>query len=287
MKLFPNMDCYLDMDGVQLDMHTPCLKAYDKTILLQGDQWPMTTNQLNEAVGVAKEEFWNKIDATESWWQSLYHYPWAMELVEFLQDNFRTLRILTHPQDTKGSYAGKLGWIHRMYANHPPIIFCEEKHLLARHDRFLIDDTPSIVQEWRGKGGRGLVFPRPWNTRSKARELPMSYVAGHLFTLSKDLDTKEPWEIFPVESLEDKQSMAASENVKCIPCQGTGKILDDPCKNCNGKGVIIHLNHPIPIPCVHCGKPTEMGKASCEQCLKHGGMLNRVQLNPTQETTVP
>lgn len=249
MKLFPNLDCFLDMDGVQVDMHSPCLNAYGKACLLQGEQWPETTNLLNEAVGVKKEEFWDKIEATETWWQSLSQYPWAIELVEFLQDNFRSLRIVTHPQDTKGSYAGKLGWVHRMYANHPLIIFCEEKHLLAKSDRFLIDDTPSIVKAWRDEGGHGLVFPRPWNTRSKARDRPMSYVAGHLFTLSKGLYQPEPWEIFPVESTESPAL--------------------------------------LPIPCVHCGKPTEMGKASCEQCLKHGGMLNRVQLNPTEETTVP
>jgi len=61
--------------------------------------------------------------------------------------------------------AGKLEWIHchmpswmhRQYAITP------EKHRFGHPGALLIDDSPSNVDAFVARGGRGLLVPRPWN----------------------------------------------------------------------------------------------------------------------------
>lgn len=242
--LFPNMDCYLDMDGCLVDMHTPCLKAYHLEKLLEPGNWPTTTNLLNEAAGVAKDRYWDKINADFNWWFSLEPYPWTLDLVRFLRTHFRTLRITTHPQDTDASYRGKRAAIEKHFGSgHPKIIFIEEKHLLARPDRLLIDDTPAIVKAWRQAGGFGMVFPRPWNTTSSAYLTPFAMMAGFLMNFQQDQSKLEPWEIFPLET---PNNPGPEEEMGCVddPRYSQHTFDERACFLCGDE----HCNMQRPIP---------------------------------------
>lgn len=205
-KLFPKMDCFLDMDGVLVNMHRPVLAAYDMESRLSGDQWPMTTNRLNEVMHppIKQEDLWRKVNDTKQWWSELEPYEWHLQLVNFLHAHFQSVRILTHPQDHEGCYAGKLLWLHAHLPRFIKIIYAEEKWLLGCQDRFLIDDTPSVVRAWRKTGGAGIVFPQTWNTRSDAKNYPFASTVGCLMAMAEKKgpqeDWREPWEIFLVES---------------------------------------------------------------------------------------
>lgn len=74
--------------------------------------------------------------------------------------------ILTTPTLDPECLAGKLEWIHRHFPPwmHRQYLMGPQKHLLARPDALLIDDSDKNVVAFRGAGGQAILMPRPWNS---------------------------------------------------------------------------------------------------------------------------
>jgi DNA relaxase NicK len=113
---------------------------------------------------------------TTSFWKSITREVWATApvseefdlLLEWSKDQVGQEHIffLTSPTLDADSVAGKLEWIqrcapkwmHRQYMIGPP------KHLLARSNALLFDDSDKNVKAFKEHDGESVLIPRPWNS---------------------------------------------------------------------------------------------------------------------------
>lgn len=135
---------YLDMDGVLVDTHSAIEKVGLKPFK---GMWN-------------NDEFWARIKEFGSdFWANADPYPWASQLVEASYDAVGQANtfILTAPSRTCFPAAtGKMQWLHKHFPefiHDSRMLIASKKYLLARPDRFLIDDRASVVSEWNKAGG--------------------------------------------------------------------------------------------------------------------------------------
>jgi 5'(3')-deoxyribonucleotidase len=55
--------------------------------------------------------------------------------------------------------------------------------MCARSDQLLIDDNDTNVERFRARGGRAILFPRPWNRNHELSGDPMSHLREELSEL--------------------------------------------------------------------------------------------------------
>jgi 5'(3')-deoxyribonucleotidase len=115
-------------------------------------------------------------NAKEEFWENLYKYVWADELVDFCS-KFGDVYFLSAPSNNPECYSGKLKWVRKNYPKMAKrLILTEHKHLLAREDRILIDDKDDNILNFFACGGIGLIFPRSWNGAFEFKGDPMGYI---------------------------------------------------------------------------------------------------------------
>lgn len=161
---------YVDYDGVFVDFCKSGFKLFNKKYDL--DSFP-PVKDVTEAIGVDKKTFWQAVDnAGVSFWAYLEKYTWSDELISFVKeyckDNDTDWRILSAPSLNSTCAMGKVesfqhhfGYHFRKYILAP----AADKPLLCNSkDDVLIDDRESTIISWREKGGKGILFPQPWNS---------------------------------------------------------------------------------------------------------------------------
>jgi 5'(3')-deoxyribonucleotidase len=122
-----------------------------------------------ESFGVSEKELWAAVNAEgPSWWEHLDEYEWSEELYARLQalatGRDALLVICTSPCAKGHSAMGKQRWMNRFTGSiFRDIVITPHKHLLARPNAVLIDDSPDKVEKFRQYGGSAVLFPRQWN----------------------------------------------------------------------------------------------------------------------------
>jgi hypothetical protein len=102
-----------------------------------------------------------------AFWRDLRPYSWLPRLISTILSCDRHYHVLTNPgRAAFAPYAakGKIQWCAE-HLHLPPsrIVLAADKHLLARPDRYLIDDDDRNIDAWTQAGGVGILFPQPWN----------------------------------------------------------------------------------------------------------------------------
>jgi 5'(3')-deoxyribonucleotidase len=147
---------FVDMDGVLTDFVGSVRKAvqwwdkwpegeYDICKASGYDIWPYTNNF----------KFWHQMDRTGE----------AVELMALLEKH--NYYVCTAPTFEPQCAAGKLAWLRDNWPHcyrKRRYILTPHKHLLARPDYLLIDDSDAQCSEWTRHGGEALLFARPWNS---------------------------------------------------------------------------------------------------------------------------
>lgn len=166
------MKAYIDMDGVVADFVAGALKVhnmignpYTASGAPKGDAaWNLITK-----IGITPEEFWAPMGY--DFWRNLPKTKEADDLIGFLQTRFHAsdMCFLTSPCNTNGCCDGKRDWVFEHFPG-IPILFSQAarggyppKWFLSDPDSLLIDDHSMNIKQWDERGGRGLLFPRPWN----------------------------------------------------------------------------------------------------------------------------
>jgi hypothetical protein len=140
--------------------------------LLQSDEDP------NEPGRDVKPYKFSELIGTNAWetalnqgvifWREIPPYSWATKLYNTCDALDKTV-ILTNPfngEHTADTVRGKLDWLeHHLKVSPKDVIFSSSKRFMARPTGLLIDDLEDNVVEWKLLGGRGIIFPRPWNSR--------------------------------------------------------------------------------------------------------------------------
>ena len=170
------MKVFLDMDGVLCDFCSAAFAVngaeYDP------NDYPKGTWNLEEVLGVTKEELWHNIDSCGvGFWMTLRPYAWTKAFVHGLLELTDDIVISTSPSRSPNCYAGKRIWLDQCRTWCPelskmPVMMGSHKYLLANPNRILIDDGLHNIDKWRICGGKAIVFQQPWNTDSEQIENP-------------------------------------------------------------------------------------------------------------------
>lgn len=154
---------FVDMDGVLADFVKAALALHDRSEALE--TWPLGEFNMAKVLGISTRQFWDKIDsAGTGYWSDLERYSWCEELVSNVVEH-APMAILSSPSLSPDCAAGKLEWLQNFFGRgFRDFLIGPQKHLCARPDAVLIDDSDRNVDRFREHGGHAVLFPQPWNS---------------------------------------------------------------------------------------------------------------------------
>lgn len=152
MKTDREYTIYVDLDGVIADFHTEFKK-------LSGGFTP------DEFIlKHSKNKFWDLIDgAGEDFWSDMPLLPGAIELMNFIKNNFIDIKILTASTRKPESKSGKRKWVrkHFPFISDIDVIVVEERAMktqYANNKSILIDDMVGNIERWKSNNGVGILY---------------------------------------------------------------------------------------------------------------------------------
>jgi len=165
------------MDQVLFDFVSAACKLHN---------WPLSTVTKHHwwrDMGVSDDDFWQPIhDAGITFWANLDSFPWTRELLAYVDNQFRLKdgncwTICTSPSRCPDSRIGKLASLHSQGIMPPiPVLFSSEKEKYATEDTILIDDNEEVIRRFRAAGGKGIVFPTPYNEHGDYSSDPVAFI---------------------------------------------------------------------------------------------------------------
>ena len=151
----------LDMDDVLVDFVGGAAKAHarDDDIFSYND-W-----NFYKSWGIERSDFEKPILAGgEKFWVELEKHPWADTLI-YTCLMAAPVTIATSPFGNPACMAGKARWLRRHTGFGPhEVMIGAQKHLMAKPDVLLIDDSDANVEKFKEAGGQAVIFSRPWNS---------------------------------------------------------------------------------------------------------------------------
>lgn len=141
--------------------------------------------EITRSLGLTLSEFWSRIDGRgPQFWYNLKLFEWTRELLKFADNTFGDNWFLcsTPGMDSdlkwsKYSYMGKLNWIQsKLGKDFERFHLTFHKHMLAQPKVILLDDRERNVENFREKGGLGVVFPSKGNSLHRFKDDPLAYV---------------------------------------------------------------------------------------------------------------
>lgn len=161
--------CLLDMDGVIADFHRGIAKKFNVPF-----NWKTPGSIcLEECLGIPNKDWWKPCDY--DFWCNLEKTPEADGIVRLIEQYFKLEDVCV--VTSFGNYhdmpvrqigevtAGKLGWLTNNYPQFKRFSIGSGKPFHASSRSYLLDDWESHVEDFFKEGGRGIVVPRPWNSR--------------------------------------------------------------------------------------------------------------------------
>lgn len=149
----------LDLDGVLADFVGGCEKLFSSD-LKELDIW-----DIPKYIHMSPSAFWKTIQEEKYFWAELKPYPWARDVVnnclEFTGGN---VSIVTNPALDPNCAGQKIWWINHYYPGLAREFFIgPQKHLLAKPNHILIDDSEFNCKKFKEYGGKAILFPQKWN----------------------------------------------------------------------------------------------------------------------------
>jgi len=172
----------LDLDGVLTNWEKGVCDLFGLDYGQTIDEWPPGEFGIEHAIGISEDEIWEKIHGVgESWWAGLEEYPWARMLYGGCCEIADTY-FVTSPSQHPSSLSGKLTWMQKFtgqdkFRNY---MVGPKKYLCARPDQVLIDDSDKNINQFRERGGLGILFPRMNNSNWENGLYPAQYAINIL-----------------------------------------------------------------------------------------------------------
>ena len=145
---------YCDMDGVLTNFESR-FKSLNPEHL--------TASQYQAKYGIDK--FWNFIDKETGvkFWVGMDWMPDGKELWDYIKDKQPTL--LSAPSRENESRLGKRLWVKNNIPGTKLILAsAPKKQNYSGRDKILIDDRPDNIEQWRSKGGVGILHTNTADT---------------------------------------------------------------------------------------------------------------------------
>jgi hypothetical protein len=207
---------YLDVDGVLANFHVAAIIAHlhlgplklihgtyyetnDAYRIASNEYWPNGIS-LQKYLNIQDiEYFWKPINPDPLFWRGLPPYPWYKRLVDICSGYCEQLVLCTSPSNHHHSWGGKALWLAQKELGHLPCIMMNGatngtahnnhaigKWMLAHPDRLLIDDFHKQVDPFVQAGGKGILFPQPWNSNHPYKSDPVGYVVQQLEKITEE-----------------------------------------------------------------------------------------------------
>jgi hypothetical protein len=145
---------YCDMDG--------CITNFDKRFKDLNPE-KLSSSQYQTKYGLDK--FWEFIDKDNKvkFWVGMSWMPDGKQLWDYIKKYEPT--ILSAPSRDPSSRLGKRLWIKNNIPGTPLILAAaNKKQNYSRKNSILIDDRPDNIEQWRSKGGIGILHVNTENT---------------------------------------------------------------------------------------------------------------------------
>lgn len=124
--------------------------------------------EIHKMLGVSKSYFWKIIDKQGyEFWANIEPYSYFDELIKEIRIIDKDFCLLTSPSLSPDCIKGKLLWIQKHFGRgFRNYIFAPANHKkqLSMPGRILIDDRKQTIYGWNEMGGRGILFPQPYNS---------------------------------------------------------------------------------------------------------------------------
>jgi hypothetical protein len=148
---------YCDMDGVLVDFD----QGYKN----------LTGKSTEEANAQGDETFWNPIkQAGAGFWIKLKWMPDGQQIWDYI--NKYTPILLSAPSKEESSKIGKRVWVKRNLPGVKLILRpASQKQQFSGENQILIDDRESNIEQWKNKGGIGILHTSAANTIKQLKEL--------------------------------------------------------------------------------------------------------------------
>lgn len=163
----------LDMDGVLCRWEKGVCDLFGLDYAQVMHDWTPGEFDIEHVIGVSEDDVWKAIDsAGEQWWANLEEYPWSRRLYGDCT-KYGDTYFVTSPSQHPSSLSGKLLWMQR-FTGDPKFrnyMVGPKKYLCARHDQVLVDDSDKNINEFRRRGGFGILFPRPSNSNHSIHQI--------------------------------------------------------------------------------------------------------------------
>lgn len=150
---------YCDMDGVLTDFD----KRFEE---ISNGISPKKYTLIH-----GEDKFWDLIkNAREEFWSEMEWMPDGIELWNYIE--IYEPKILSAPSRERESRTGKQYWVNTRIPGFDLILRnAEEKQQFANPNSILIDDRPSNIEQWRNKGGIGILHTSTSSTIKQLKQL--------------------------------------------------------------------------------------------------------------------
>lgn len=157
----------VDMDGVITNFIDAALRAHGKRPERILERWPRGVFGAHKVLGIDIAAFWVPINQQgEAFWRVLEPFPWTAALIDWVEAVPSQWAICTSPSRDPACPRGKMEWLYRhIRPAFREVALTPRKHLLARPDVLLIDDTERMCDRFEAAGGHAVLFPQYWNAR--------------------------------------------------------------------------------------------------------------------------
>lgn len=176
-SMTPITQICLDLDEVLCDFVGPALALHGWTVGDALARWPEGEYRIENVLGIDTAAFWAPIDELgAAFWAHLPVVFWADTLLANCRRH-APVTIVTRGTSPAAA-AGKVAWLKRH--NFPRYLIGPSKDTCAHAGSVLIDDCDENCEAFVAAGGRAIVFPRHWNSRSHFKQDPTRYVRDQL-----------------------------------------------------------------------------------------------------------
>lgn len=159
------MKLLLDMDGVCVDFIKGICEAHRRPNPYDD---PKNLGQYNmeRMWDMPVEKFFEPTNSVD-WWHTLDPMYDLDSIIELILKYFRPEDVCVlskPPTHAPCAMEGKWYWCDEWLPMFPNKLFGNIKGFCAHRDAVLLDDHDFKVDIFKMDGGRGIIFPRPWNT---------------------------------------------------------------------------------------------------------------------------
>lgn len=157
---------YCDLDGVITDFNS---RYQHFTGLTPEEMDKELIKQYGEKK--AKYIFWDKVnDVGPKFWEEMEFMSDAHQLLDFLKPY--EFKFLSSPSRSATSKEGKINWVKKHFPNIELILRqANQKQEFSEPNSILIDDKPSNIEQWKAKGGIGILHKSASNTIKQLEKL--------------------------------------------------------------------------------------------------------------------